>query len=127
MNATKFFSVVKASRHFIKPSIVLILVVLIWVSILLLNLLERTIEAAIWASETLTAQYADIPPIPEEDTLLDGTIAKLKELSIRELKRVASLSKLPKYGRLTKDELIADLLAHHGQNVDALISHLSQG
>jgi hypothetical protein len=126
MNTQKFFSVVKASRHFIAPSIVLILVLILWVSILLLNLLEKTIEAAIWSCETLTASYVDMPPLPQEDTLLDDTIAKLKELSIRELKKVASIAKLPRYGRLTKDELIADLLAHHGQDIEALLSHHGQ-
>ena len=115
MNTQKFFSVVKASRHFIAPTIVLILVILLWVSILLLNLLDKTIEAAIWASETLTAKYLELPPLPEEDTLLDDTVTKLRDLSIRELKKVASASKLPRYGSLTKEQLIEALLAHHGQ------------
>jgi hypothetical protein len=115
MNTTKFFSVVKASRHFIAPTIVLALVILLWVSILLLNLLEKTIEASIWASETLTASYVDMPPLPQEDTLLDDTVTKLRELSIRELKKVASQSKLPRYGSLTKEQLIEALLSHHGQ------------
>jgi hypothetical protein len=115
MTTQKFFSVVKASRHFIQPSIVLSLVILLWVATLLLNLLERTIEASIWAAETLTASYLELPPIPEEDTLLDDTVTKLRALSIRELKKVASQSKLPRYGSLTKEQLIEALLAHHGQ------------
>jgi len=115
MNTTTVTRYIKASRHFIAPTIVLSLVILLWVSILLLNLVERTIEAAIWASETLTSQYLELPPIPEEDTLLDDTVQKLRGLSIRELKKVASQSKLPRYGSLTKEQLVEALLAHHGQ------------
>jgi hypothetical protein len=115
MNTTKLIQVLKASRHFVAPTIVLALIILLWVSILLLNLLDRTIEASLWASETLTARYLDLPPIPEEDTLLDDTVTKLRALSIRELKKVASQSKLPRYGSLTKEQLVEALLSHHGQ------------
>jgi hypothetical protein len=115
MTTQKFFSVIKASRHFIKPSIVLALVLILWTAILLLNLLDRTIESSLWACETLTSQYADMPPLPQEDTLLDDTVETLRALSIRELKKVASQSKLPRYGSLTKEQLIEALLSHHGQ------------
>ena len=115
INSSNFFKIVRASRHFLAPTAVLLLVLILWVSILLLNLLEKTIEASLWSCETLTASYVDMPPLPEPDTLLDDTVTKLRALSIRELKKVASQSKLPRYGSLTKEQLVEALLAHHGQ------------
>jgi hypothetical protein len=115
MTTTTVTRYIKASRHFIKPITVLSLVLILWVVILLVNILEKTIESSLWACETLTARYIDLPPIPEEDTLLDDTVQKLRGMSIRELKKVASQSKLPRYGSLTKEQLIEALLSHHGQ------------
>jgi hypothetical protein len=99
-----------AGRHFIKPVLFLSVVLLAYTVEFLILATENLHKATVWSVNKLTVEYIDFPPLPAEDTLLDDTVQKLRELSIRELKKVASMQKLPRYGNLTKAELIEALI-----------------
>jgi hypothetical protein len=99
-----------AGRHFIKPVLLLSVVLLDYTVEFLLLASENLHKATVWSTQKLVTEYIDFPPLPGEDTLLDSTVQKLRELSIRELKKVASMQKLPRYGNLTKAELIEALI-----------------
>jgi Rho termination factor, N-terminal domain len=103
----------KAGRHFILPTLILLVVIFSYLVEAAILLAEKLGQATRWSVTKLTTEYIDFPPVPEEDKLLDDTIQKLRALSIRELKRVASIQKLPKYGTLTKSELIDALVEQH--------------
>jgi hypothetical protein len=107
------FKFAYAGRHFIKPVLFLSVVVLAYTVEFLLLTVEQLHKATVWSTQKLVTEYIDFPPLPTEDTLLDDTVAKLRELSIRELKKVASIQKLPKYGSLTKSELVEALIEQH--------------
>ena len=102
----------KAGRHYIKPCAILAIVVLAYAVEFLVLATEKLHAATVWAVQTLleNIDYSTLPQEEEPDTLLDDTVTKLRELSIRELKEVASLQRLPKYANLTKDELIEALI-----------------
>lgn len=103
---------IKAARHYIKPCAILAIVILSYAVEFLLLLSEKLHVATVWAVKTLIEDidYSTLPQEEETDMLLDDTVVKLRELSIRELKKVASMQKLPKYSNLTKSELIEALI-----------------
>jgi hypothetical protein len=106
----------KAGRHYIKPCAILAIVVLSYAVEFLFLLTEKLHTATVWAVKTLIEDidYSTLPQEEEPDTLLDDTVTKLRELSIRELKKVASMQRLPKYSSLNKAELI-DALIEQGR------------
>lgn len=104
---------IKASRHFIKPTVILTVVILAYAVEGIFLATEKVHDATVWAVQTLLENNIDYDALPQEekpDTLLDDTVTKLQELSIRELKKVASMQKLPRYSNLTKVELIEALI-----------------
>ena len=103
----------KAGRHYIKPCAILAIVVLSYAVEFLFLLSEKVHSATVWAVQTLVVNAIDYNNLPQEeepDTLLNDTVIKLQELSIRELKKVASMQRLPRYSNLTKSELIEALI-----------------
>ena len=102
----------KASRHFIKPTVILAVVILAYVIEGIFLATEKVHNATVWSIQTLleNIDYNTLPQEEEPNTLLDDTVTKLRTLSIRELKKVASMQRLPRYSNLTKDELIEALI-----------------
>ena len=102
----------KAGRHYIKPCAILTIVILAYAVEFLVLATEKLHTATIWAVQTLleNIDYDTLPQEEEPDTLLEDTVTKLRDLSIRELKEVASLQRLPKYSSLTQNELIEALI-----------------
>ncbi len=108
----------KAGRHYIKPCAILTIVILAYAVEFVFLLTETLHTATVWSIQTLienTMDYDNLPQEEEPDTLLDDTVTKFQSLSIRELKKVASMQKLPKYSNLTKAELI-EALIEQGRN-----------
>ena len=104
------FKFAYAGRHFIKPCAILTVILLAYTVEFLLLSTEKLHKASVWAVDTLIVNAIDYSALPQEDTLLDDTVAKLRDMTIRELKKVASMQKLPRYGSLTKPELVEALI-----------------
>ena len=102
----------KAGRHYIKPCAILTIVILAYAVEFLFLLTEMLHTATIWAIQTLieNIDYDNLPQEEGPDTLLEDTVTKLQELSIKELKKVAAMQGLPKYANLNKDELVEALI-----------------
>lgn len=108
----KVLRYVKAGRHFIIPTLILILIIVSYLVEATILLAEKTAVATRWAVDTLLIQYLDTDILPIEETDPDvptkpvKPAKEFKTFTIRELKRLASIQKIAKYGHMTKTELL---------------------